>query len=215
MYDISDTYAKGVGGSASRVIAERIAAMEPGTAFVPSDFHDVADPANARQVLRRMERRGDVVRAVRGVYARPRRSEALGVEAPPSPDEVARAIARGNGWAISPAGDLALNLLGLDEQVPATHDYVSTGPYRTYDYGRTRIRMRHSASRDLVDRSPATCLVVQALRALGRENVDGGVVAKVAERLSDDEAVRLYDETRNSTSWVFDFARRVREARGC
>ena len=103
LYMNSDTMRSGELEPASRIIAGRIAAMEPGTTFVPSDFHDIADPANARQVLRRMERRGDVVRAVRGVYARPRRSEALGVEAPPGTALVTQIDAGGLGLNVQAA----------------------------------------------------------------------------------------------------------------
>ena len=176
--------------SAASRIAGRIEAMPDGEAFTAGDFLDLASQPSANTELHRLERRGMVERALRGVYAKPRRSGLLGVTAPPSPDAVARAIARANRWAIAPAGDTALNLLGLDEQVPAR------------------------ASRDLAECSPTTMLVTQALRALGREGADGDVMRKVSERLTDDEVRALYDETRNSTAWVFGFAKELREERG-
>ena len=200
--------------SAASRIAGRIEAMPDGEAFTAGDFLDLASQPSANTELHRLERRGMVERALRGVYAKPRRSGLLGVTAPPSPDAVARAIARANRWAIAPAGDTALNLLGLDEQVPARVEYVSSGPYKTYAYGNGEIRFRHRASRDLVECSPTTMLVTQALRALGREGADGDVMRKVSERLTDDEVRALYDETRNSTAWVFGFAKELREERG-
>ena len=82
--------------SAAQMIEKRIRDMEPGAAFVAGDFLDIASVTNANTTLSRLADTGTVVRAVRGVYAKPRRSKLLGVDVPPSPDEVARAIARSN-----------------------------------------------------------------------------------------------------------------------
>ncbi len=201
--------------STAREIEQRIAEAESGTVFVPSDFHDIASVDNTNAVLSRMARRGDIMRAMRGVYAKPKHVNALGVDVPPSPDAIAHAIARNNRWIIVPSGDAALNRLGLDVQVPAVYEYVSSGPYKSYGYGRFKIVMKHRANRDLLDCSPLTCLVIQALKALGKDAVDDQVVHRVAERLSTDEIDTFYDETRGSTAWIFEFAKKMREAKGC
>ena len=57
-------------------------------------------------------------------------------------------------------------------------------------------------------------LVTQALRALGKTNVDEEVLRKVSSRLSDEDVRALYDETKNSTAWVFGVAKRLKERRG-
>lgn len=196
-------------------IEERIAEAEPGSVFVPSDFHDIASVDNANSVLSRMAKRGDIMRAMRGVYAKPKRVAELDVDVPPTPDAVAHAIARNNKWAIAPSGDTALNRLGLDTQVPAVYEYVSSGPYKTYQYGKFAIAMKHRANRDLLDCSPVTCLVIQALKAIGKEAANEEVAAKIAARLNDEEVEAFYNETRNSTAWVFAFAKKVKEAKGC
>ena len=206
---------KGMDMSIAAEIEERIADAEPGSVFVPSDFHDIASVDNANSVLSRMAKRGDIMRAMRGVYAKPKRVEELDADVPPTPDAVAHAIARNNKWVIAPSGDTALNRLGLDTQVPAVYEYVSSGPYKTYQYGRFAITMKHRANRDLLDCSPVTCLVIQAIKAIGRGAAGKDIAAKVAARLSNEEVEALYDETRNSTAWVFGFAKKVKEAKGC
>ena len=193
----------------------RIAAAEPGSTFVPSDFFDIASVDNANTALSRLAREGKVVRAVRGVYAKPIHSELLGIDVPPSPDDVAHAIARTNKWKIAPAGNAALNMLGLDTQVPAVYEYVSTGPYKTYRYGRFDIRMMHRANRDLLECSELTCLVIQALKALGKDHANDAVAEKLAARLSEKEVNALYEETRNATSWIFLFAKKMKGIKGC
>ena len=194
-------------------IRDRIAEAAPGTAFVPADFGDIADRPAVHNALSRLARDGTLRRAARGVYAKPKYSELLGEEVPPSVDDVARAIARGNGWIVVPSGNHALNMLGLDTQVPARFSYVSSGPYKRYDVGGAEVSFNHRASRDILEKSYLTCLVVQALKALGRDGVDDEVIGRLASRLSADEAERLCRETRNTTSWVFAAAKRIKETK--
>ena len=118
----------------AKEMAARIAEAGPGRAFTASDFSDVTSARNAGNVLGRTHARGDIARAVRGIYYVPERSGLLGAEVPASVDEVVRAIARANKWVVAPAGDAALNALGLDTQVPARPVYVSSEPYKSYSY---------------------------------------------------------------------------------
>lgn len=201
--------------STAKEIEHRIAEAEPGTVFVPSDFHDIASVDNANAVLSRMAKRGDVKRPMRGIYSKPKRIEPIGADVPPSPDAVAHAIARKNKWVIAPSGDTALNRLGLDTQVPAVYEYVSSGPYKAYEYGKFVIALKHRANRDLLDCSPVTCLVIQALKALGKEAAGDDVAKKIAARLTEDEVNQFYEETRNSTAWVFEFAKKLKGIKGC
>lgn len=197
--------------SNAQMIRNRIEKAQPGTLFVPADFNDIADRPAAHNVLSRLAHDGTLRRAARGVYGKPRRSELLGEEIPLGVDDVARAIARSNEWTIVPSGNHALNMLGLDAQVPARFSYVSSGPYKRYEIDGTEVSFNHRANRDILKKSYLTCLVVQALKALGRDGVDDAAISKLASRLSEDEAEALYDETRNATSWVFDAAKRIKE----
>ena len=134
----------------AKAIDSRIAEIGAGKAFTAADFSDVASPRNAGNVLGRMHAKGRLARAVRGVYYVPERSALMGTEVPASADEVVRAIARANKWVVAPAGDAALNRLGLDTQVPAKLTYVSSGPYKSYEYGNYEIELKQVASEKLV-----------------------------------------------------------------
>lgn len=193
----------------AREIATRIASAGSGKAFTSADFSDVASTRNAGNVLGRMCARGELARAVRGVYYVPERSELLETEAPASVDEVVRAIARANKWVVAPSGDAALNALGLDEQVPARLVYVSSGPYKTYSYGPYEIELKHRANRDLIDCSPTTCTVIQALKALGKDGVDDSAVEKIASVLSKEDIETLRDEATGLTAWVTETAKKI------
>ncbi len=197
----------------SKQIEARIADIGPGRAFAASDFSEVASARIAGNVLGRMHARGKISRAVRGVYYVPEHSDLLGIDVAVGAKEVVDAIARANKWVVCPAGDAALNDLGLDTQVPANIRYVSSGPYKRYSYGGRDIELRHRANRDLLDRSRTTCLFVQALKALGKDNVDDQVVATLARNLSGEQVDTLVMESSGITSWVAEMAKKVQEAK--
>jgi hypothetical protein len=201
--------------SQATAIENRISAAEPGTVFIASDFSDLGSRDNVNQVLCRLVRRGDIIRAVRGVYGKPKWSRYFKVWIQPSPNKVAHGIARMNGWVISPSADYALNKLGLDNQVPAHYEYASTGPSRVYRYGQFDIHMHHHATRDLIGCSPITMLVNLALRALGRDEAGGELAERLAGQLSREDIEAYFEETRNNSSWIHEFARSMKEKKGC
>ena len=186
----------------SRAILERIADQPEDTALVATDFSDIAPDAVTWQVLKGLADEGAIERIARGIYYKPRFSALLGEKLPPDMDRVASSLARAKKWSIAPVGDVALNRLGLSEQVPAQWVYLSSGPYACYEIGGTRLEFRHTASRDIVGMSDLTALVVQALKALGKEGLTEGVLAHIAGRLSAEQKEELFKETRRSSAVV-------------
>lgn len=197
----------------AQAIAIRIDNIGAGRAFTATDFSDIANQRNAANALGRMHAKGRLARAVRGVYYVPERSSLMGTEVPASAGEVVRAVARANKWIVAPAGDAALNALGLDTQVPAKLVYVSSGPYKRYEYGPYEIELKHRANRDLLDCSQTTCTIVQALKALGRENVDDAAIATLACNLTERQVDAFLEESVGLTSWVADAAKGIWEAK--
>ena len=160
-----------------------------------------------------IEKSGEIARVVRGVYYVPEKSRFLDTEVPASVDEVVRAIARANKWVVAPAGDAALNALGLDTQVSARYVYVSSGPYKTYAYGPYEIELKHRANRDLLDCSPVTCTIVQALKALGKDGVGNDTIALLARNLSEEDIETFRKESKGLTSWVAETGKKIWEER--
>lgn len=165
----------------------RIECFGAGRAVTAADFSDVAGRRNAAKALGRLHAKGEIARAIRGVYYVTECSALMGTEVPAGADEVVRAVARANKWIVAPSGAAALNALGLDTQVPAKLVYVSSGPYKRYEYGPYDIELRHRANRDLLDCSQITCTIVQALKALGRENVGDEVIRTLARNLTEEQ----------------------------
>ena len=185
-------------------LKQRIDSMPDGTPFIAKDFADITDAQTIRRLINLMIDQGEISRIIPGVYYRPRVSSVLGVPVPPQADAVARAIARSNGWIIAPGGETALNQLGLSTQVPAAWTYLSDGPYREYSYGNTRLKFKKTTGRNLKGMALTSTMVVQALKALGRERVTQEVIRQIARRLNEAQKQELTQQTMMATEWIRD-----------
>jgi hypothetical protein len=194
----------------SKILA-RIYGKGRGYVFTPKDFLDLANHATVRQSLARFTEAGITRRLLRGVYDYPAFSEFLKAPASPDPDAIARAIARTHGWTLRPAGETALNLLGLSTQVPAQWHYFSDGPSKKYEWSGGTLIFTRRANREIAGLSPKTVLVVQALKALGSARVDNEVIAGLKRKLDKKERARAFSEARYVTAWVYEVIKRLAE----
>ena len=191
-------------------IKNKIDATEPGTVYIPSDFFDIAEAVKVNMCLNRLVESGELHRIMHGVYAKPRYSAMLNTNVPPRSDDIARAIARNYGWTIIPCGDTALNMLGLSTQVPAIWMYVSDGPYKTYETDGVVLRFKHTDSKnEITAASYQTALVIQALKALGKNNVTDEDINKLSKKFSPTEKRDMLAESQRITEWVYGYMKRL------
>lgn len=190
-------------------IKRRILTYESGTVFVAADFADITDKKTASVGLSRLESEGVIRRILRGVYDKPAYNRFLGEFVAPIPDKVAHAIARNFGWTIVPCGDTALNLLGLSTQVPAVWVYVSDGTYKEYLYDNTTIQFKRTTNKEVSKLSYKTALVIQALKALGKDNIDEMVISRLQKKLTAEEKKAMVSEAKAITSWVYEYLKQI------
>lgn len=190
-------------------IKNDIQKAEVGTVFVPIDFALLTDKKTASVCLTRLETEKIVLKIMRGVYYKPEYNDFLGEFVAPEPDAVAHALARNYGWTIVPCGDTALNLLGLSTQIPAAWVYVSDGTYKEYTYEQTTIKYKRTTNKEISKLSYKTALVVQALKALGKDNVDDTVLTKLKNNLTGNEKQALLTEAKSATSWIYEYIKLI------
>ena len=182
---------------------KRVEAAKTGSVFVAADFADIANTKRISDCLQRMEDDKIVLRVLFGVYYKPEYSSLLGEYIAPAPDAVARALARNFGWTIVPCGDTALNLLGLSTQVPAVWSYVSDGTYKEYTFDSTTIKFKRTTNKEISKLSPKTALVIQALKALGKDHVTDEIIEKIRSETSADERTSMLKEAQYATAWIY------------
>ena len=190
-------------------IKQKIDTLPNGSAFVVSDFTGFSDYQTAKRTLARLCDRGYIRRVLRGVYDKPRYSDLLQEYTAPDPNEIAMTIARNYNWNIVPSGNAALNMLGLSTQVPAKWEYCSSGPYREYEFGNITIEFKHRSSKEIEGLSFDTALLIQAIKALGRDSITEDVIERLRERTAHIDADVLIREARYTTSWVFSVIKQI------
>ena len=186
-------------------VRARIEKASPGEVFIPADFSDLAEARRITMCLSRLLKDGTLEKVKRGVYMKPRYSTLLNRSVPPKEDAVARAIARNYGWTIVPCGDTALNMLGLSTQIPSVWLYVSDGPYKSYETDGVRFQFKHTDRKsELIGVSEKTALIIQALRALGKNNIDTQAITALSARLTSKEKQTILHESRYITAWIYE-----------
>ena len=193
-----------------QAVKKRIEAAPNGFVFVAADFADVAETQRISDCLYRLEKEKIILRVLFGVYYKPEYSSLLGEYIAPAPDAVAHAIARNFGWTIVPCGDTALNMLGLSTQIPAVWLYVSDGPYKTYETDGIRFQFKHTDRKnELIGVSKTTALIIQALRALGKEQIDSQTISALSKKLNAAEKQQVLKESRYITAWIYEAIKEI------
>ena len=185
-------------------IRVNIEKAENGSVFVSTDFTDITDKKTVNMGLIRLADEGLIKKILFGVYYKPEFSKLLGETVAPSPNKVAHALARNFGWTIVPCGDTALNLLGLSTQVPSQWVYVSDGAYKEYTFDNTTIKFKRTTNKEISKVSYKTALTIQALKALGKENITEQVILRLKKILTDEEKEKMLAESKSATSWVLE-----------
>ncbi len=117
------------------------------------------------QTLSRLVRRGELMRAGRGLYLRPVKSR-FGAH-PPEASKVVEALAAQRGERVAPHGAMAANQLGLTTQVPVREVYLTSGRSRSLKLGAQVIELRHVPEWQLVLPGRPAGAAIRALAWLG------------------------------------------------
>lgn len=202
-------------------IVSRIYGRGRGWAFSANDFSADFGRSTVDWVLYNLLVAGTIRRVYRGMYDYPKYSELLQQQLSPDFDQVAQAFARKFNWRIQPSGDAALNLLGLSTQVPGRLVCLSDGPNRQYQVGDSgdstnhfTLEFKKSALKDVGFKYRESGLLVQALKALGKERIDDAVIATLRKQLDEATCKRVLRDTVTATGWVYDAIKRICGERG-
>ncbi len=68
---------------------------------------------------------------------------------------------------------------------------------------------KKSALKDVGFKYRESGLVVQALKALGREHVDQKVVERIRQQLESNACDRILKDTRSVTGWIYEAIKRI------
>lgn len=190
-------------------IFERIQNGGHDEVYIVSDFLDLGEYHAIRKALLRLEQTDKIQKIMRGVYYYPRYSALIDEYEAPSPSAVAETLARKFSWTIAPSGDTALNQLGLSTQVPAKWSYISDGPYHEFQIGNITMEFKHRNNRDVSGISKQTATIIQALKAIGKENVTETHMNIIRRRMTEEEKIIVLKEAQQSAVWVYSLIKQI------
>lgn len=194
-------------------IFEKINSFDPHKVFCANDFLDIASNATVRQILKRLADEDKIKRVIDGFYYSPKYSKLIGEYEAASIHELALAIARKYNWNIAPYSSTALNLLGLSTQVPTHYTYISSGRYKTYKIAGTVLEFKKVNPGEIANMSLKSATVIQAIKSLGKEDINDQVMHKMRESLTEKERTDLMDESKSVSAWIYEVIREICEGK--
>jgi hypothetical protein len=194
--------------SIDRKVLNRIQSHGRGWVFTPTHFDDLAGTSTLSTILKRHCDSGKIRKLARGLYDYPKIDPQLG-PLQPSIDDIAKALAGRDEIRLQPSGAYAANRLGFSTQVPMKVVYLTDGRSRTVQVGKRQSQLRQTTPKNMATAGKISGTVIQALKHLGKDQVDDDVVAKLDARLDTAARKQLMKDTRSAPAWIADIFRKL------
>jgi len=182
-----------------------------GWVFTPAHFQGLGTRNAIASALKRFKASGLVRQLTRGLYDYPVQDPVLGCVAP-SAERIARALAVRDSIRLQPSGDYAANILGLSEQVPSRIVFLTDGPARKVKIGKREIHLQHTTPRNMATAGRKSGTIIQALRHIGKDQVDARIIAILRRRIDDKDRASLRKDLIHAPAWIADLLRPLTEA---
>jgi hypothetical protein len=189
-------------------ILSRIYGRGKGCVVTPCDFLDLGSRQAVDLALHRLAKKGTLRRLARGLYDYPRIDPDLGLLSP-TIDTIVKALKGRDKILLQPSGGYAANLLGLSDQVPMKVVFLTDGPARRVQIGKQIIMLKHTTPRAMASAGRVSGVVIQALRHIGKRQVDDAVVANLQKRLTANDKKQLLKDIRYAPAWIAAILRRL------
>ena len=182
-------------------IAAKIKNLPKGSILFVEDLLDYGNTENIKKALLRLKEKGMLVRLAFGIYLYPKTDKELGVLYP-SVEDIAQAIARRDKARIIPTGISALNKLGLSTQVPLKAVYLTDGAARVVKIGNRTITFKKASPKNLLAKGEISGLVIQALKSIGKDKVEGDMLIKIKSMLKKEKEENIMHDAKLAPAWI-------------
>ena len=184
-------------------IKNKVSSLSDGVAFASNSFRFVnANKNSIEKELSKLNSDGVIKRFRRGIYYKPKKSSLFG-EVMPSPTAIAQAIAQLNHAHIIPDGSMALNMLGLSDQVPMKYIYLNDKLHKSEFVGKTEIIFKRINPKKLIAYNKKAGLVLTAIEYLGKDAfLDKHLIYDFASKVSMDDIKDLDRASKGYPVWV-------------
>ncbi len=196
--------------SVKELILKKIITKKHGWAFSASDFLKKFERNEIDKALSTLASDGDIRRLGNGIYDYALYSKTLNRRVAPDINQVAQAFARKFCWTICPTGNTALNYLGLSTQVLGKAIYLSSGASKKYIIDSIPLEFKHAVPKEIAIKNKNALLVVQAIKAIGKDNISEEFTSLLASKFTYEEWQKMYDSSSTVTAWVYQVIKDVK-----
>lgn len=187
--------------SIANKVVSRIYGKQRGWVFTPTNFLDLGSRTTISKNLERLATTGTIYRLARGLYYYPEKHSKLGY-VPANYERIAQALAGRDNVKIQPSGAYAANILGLTEQVPAKIILLTDGMNKTVQVAKQQIIFKHTTPKAMVTAGKISGLIIQALKYLGKDNVNNKIINTLKKRLNKADKQQLIIDSRYAPEWI-------------
>jgi hypothetical protein len=182
-------------------IEDKIQLLTEGGIFFPADFRMLGTDDAIKMALSRLVKEGAAERISHGIYYKPKQHKLLG-SIKPSLEMIANAIANRDHVIIKPTGISALNKLGISQQVPTKHVYITNGQPRKYKIRGNEIHFKSASPKKLALSGSISSLVILAMDELGLDGFDETLATQIKKLLQKEDATILENDIKLAPSWI-------------
>jgi len=191
----------------SRVL-RNIKSTKRGTTFFVKNFLFTGNAKAVNKAMELLVGKNELARVTTGIYTRSKENRLLGFITP-TVEEIAIAIAERDKARIVPTGSYALNALGLSTQVPLKAVYLTDGHARKITVGKRTIHFKRATPKNLTAKGSISKLVIQALKAIGKDKVSIDEERKILELLRKEDREYLEHDILLAPEWIRKIMRRA------
>ena len=182
-------------------ILKKIKKVKRGSLFYTEDFLSFGNYKAVSKALERLVNENELSRVARGIFVILIKDNYLG-EISPTAEKIAESIRKRDKARIFPTGSLALNMLGLSNQIPTNLVYLTDGSARTIKVGNRSIVFKKTSPKNLAAIGIFSGIVIQAVKKIGKENVTDIEIEKILEHLKKEDPNRLEHDIKLAPEWI-------------
>lgn len=184
-------------------VQSKISSLSNGVVFASNSFRFMdANQNSVEKELSKLNADGVIKRFRKGIYYKPQKSSLFG-DVLPNPSAIAQAIAKLNDAHIVPDGSMALNMLGLSDQVPMKYIYLNDKLHKSEFVGNTEIVFKRINAKKLTTSNKRVGLVLSAIDYLGKDAFDDkSLVKDFASKLKVSDVKDLDMASRYYPLWI-------------
>jgi len=187
--------------SVESCVLRHLKKTQKGSVFFTEDFLRYGTARAVSKALERLVEKEEITRLARGIYSRLSIDPFFGALRPPAED-IAIAIAKRDKARIIPTGAMALNALGLSTQVPMKIVYLTDGSPRIIHVGTRTIKFKKVAAKSLAAKGSISSLVIQALKEIGKGNVNVKEKDMIIKHLLKEDVDKLKHDISLAPEWI-------------